>query len=314
MLLSRRLMPSMQELVAFEAAGRHGNFTKAAEELALTQSAVSKQVSKLEETLGVVLFDRSKGRLVLTKPGQAYLGEMRQVLASFEGATYSVIASSGAGDMLDLAVLPTFASRWLIPRLPKFQASHAGVTINITTEAKPFDFSEKPADVAIHYGAPNWPHAEMTYLCDEAVVAVASPDYVARLGLTEAGDLLGATLLQMATRPNLWEHWFAMTGVVHPHPYRGPLMDQFASTLEAAAAGMGVALVPTFLVERELSEGQLRVLFGRPLPGTGAYYAVVPLDKRHEPLPAAFVAWLVEEAASSARARRAMNGALDETR
>jgi LysR family glycine cleavage system transcriptional activator len=303
MLLSRRLTPSIQELIAFEAAGRHGSFTKAAEELALTQSAVSKQVGKLEEALGVVLFDRSKGRLVLTKPGQAYLAEMRPVLAAFEGATYSIIASSGGGDTLDLAVLPTFASRWLIPRLPKFLAAHPGVTLNIATESKPFDFTETTVDVAIHYGAPNWAHADLTHLCDEAVVAVASPAYAAQLNLNAPDTLKGATLLQQTTRPNLWEHWFSMMGIDHPHPYRGPLLDQFATILEAAVAGMGVALVPVFLVERELKEGLLRVLFGLPLPSGGAYYAVVPLAKRHEPLPAAFVKWLVVEADLSVRAR-----------
>ena len=294
--LSRSLMPSLQELTTFEAAARHGNFTMAADELALTQSAVSKQVRQLEETLGVVLFDRTKGRVTLTRLGERYMRSARRILREYETETHSIIAAAGSESALRLAVLPTFASRWLIPRLPEFLAEHPDVTVMVSTEPEPFDFSEKVVDVAIHYGAPNWPHGETVYLCHESIVAVSSPAYVEARGLRKAGDLAGATLLQQASRPSLWQEWFHACGAEHPHPYRGPLFDQFAMTSQAAAAGMGVALVPTFLIEQELASGQLVALKEPAYKGNGAYYVVTPLQVQHAPLVAAFVTWIRQEA------------------
>ncbi|RIX99706.1 LysR family transcriptional regulator [Aureimonas flava] len=295
--LARSLMPSLQELTTFEAAARHGNFTMAAAELALTQSAVSKQVRQLEETLGVVLFDRTRGRITLTRLGERYMRSARRILRQYETETHGIISAAGAESALRLAVLPTFASRWLIPRLPEFLALHPDVTISMTTEPEPFDFGDKAVDVAIHYGAPNWPHGEPVFLCRESIVAVASPRYVREFAIATAADLAGATLLQQASRPSLWHEWFQARGAAHPHPYRGPLFDQFAMTSQAAVAGMGVALVPTFLVETELASGQLAVLDEPPLPGSGAYYVVTPLRLQHTPLIAAFVDWLIGKTA-----------------
>ena len=296
MLLSRTLMPSLQELTAFEAVGRHASFTKAADELALTQSAVSKQIRQLEDTLGVFLFNRVKGRVVLTTLGAQYISSARRILQDYESATHAVIASGGSESTLKIAVLPTFASRWLIPRLPPFLANHPAVTINVTTEPSPFDFAEKAVDIAIHYGTPNWAQAEATYLCDETIIAVTSPAYARARRLKKAVDLEKATLLQQAARPNLWQQWFAMSGFDHPHPFRGPIFDQFSMTSQAAVAGMGVALVPKFVVEAELREGQLQKLNEPSLRGFGGYYAVVPLRMQRDPLVAAFVDWLVNVA------------------
>jgi len=291
--LSRSLMPSLQELTTFEAAARHGSFTTAAAELSLTQSAVSKQIRQLETTLGVVLFDRTKGRITLTRLGEQYMRSVRRILDRYETETHAIIAAAGAQSSLRLAVLPTFASRWLIPRLPRFLARHPDVTLGMQTEPEPFDFAEKAVDAAIHYGAPNWPHAEATYLCHESIVAVSSPDYARRKSLRRGSDLGEATLLQQASRPSLWQEWFDACGVEHPHPYRGPLFDQFAMTSQAAVAGMGVALVPTFLVEQELSDGSLVALDEAPFAGVGAYYVVTPLRVQHTPLVTAFVDWIV---------------------
>ncbi|MGI6247401.1 MAG: LysR substrate-binding domain-containing protein [Pseudochelatococcus sp.] len=292
MAFSRSLMPSFQELTAFEAAARHGNFTRAAEELALTQSAVSKQIRQLEETLGIVLFDRTKGRVTLTSTGEHYLRSVRRILRDYELETHAIVAAAGGGTTLTVAVLPTFASRWLIPRLPDFIAAHPSLTVNLMSEPRPFDFSEKSVDVAIHYGAPTWPHGEATYLCHENIIAVANPGHVRERGLRETPDLREATLLQQASRPGLWRHWFDAVGADHPHPYRGPMFDQFAMTIQAAMAGMGVALVPSFLVEQELADGRLVKLSETPYAGPGAYYVVTPLKTQHNPLVGAFIAWI----------------------
>jgi LysR family glycine cleavage system transcriptional activator len=296
MSLPRTLMPSLNELAAFEAAGRHESFTRAAEELALTQSAISKQVRQLEETLGVVLFNRVKGRVVLTTLGCQYIRFARNVLLECEAATHAVIASGGSQATLRIAVLPTFASRWMIPRLPSFLVNHPSLTVSLRSETEPFDFESTPVDVAIHYGGPSWAGANATYLFDEVLVAVTSPDYAASLDLTEPADLLRAALLQQATRPSLWGQWFQAAAIDHPYPYRGMTFDQFSMASQAAATGLGVALMPAFLIERELEEGRL-VQIGQPLAlSEAAYYAVAPLEKEHDPLVLSFIRWLVESA------------------
>lgn len=304
MAMSRTLMPSIQEMTAFEAAGRHGSFTRAADELSLTQSAISKQVRQMEDTLGVVLFERTRGRVVLTVAGRALLPSAGKLLQDYATATHSVMALAGGGMTLRLGVLPTFAARWLIPRLPGFLSRQPDVTVSLVTEPEPFDLAARSVDAAIHFGKPSWPQAECIYLCDEAVMAVASPGYAKRHALVRPSDLARATLLQQSSRPALWRDWFAACGFEHPHPLRGPLFDQFAMTGEAAKAGLGVALVPSFLVERELEDGSLIGIAAPLFAGSGAYHVVVPAGRRHEPTVAAFVDWLVAEAAASSMARR----------
>lgn len=306
MSLSRTQMPSLQELTAFEVAGRHGSFTRAAEELSLTQSAVSKQIRELEATLGVALFERVKGRVLLTQAGREFLGSVRGILIEYAAAAHSVIAASGSEQTLRLRVLPTFATRWLVPRLPDFLREFPGLNLQLVTASASFDMGAAGVDVAIYFGQPNWAQVEVTRLCEESVVAVASPDYIRRLRIERTHDLARATLLQQASRPNLWREWMAGMGIDHPNPMRGPLFDQFAMTCEAAVAGLGVALMPDFLVERELNNGSLVPVADAPsMRGTGAYYVIVPLGRQREPAVMGFIDWLVEQAASSMRTRMA---------
>ncbi|TNC14501.1 LysR family transcriptional regulator [Methylobacterium terricola] len=305
MAIPRTMMPSIQELTAFEAAGRHGSFTRAADELSLTQSAISKQIRQLEDTLGVVLFERVKGKVVMTVAGRAFLPSATKILGDYATATHAVMASAGSAATLKLGVLPTFAVRWLIPRLPAFLSRHPEITVNVVTAPEPFDLVARSVDAAIHFGEPNWAQAECVYLCDEAVVAVATPDYIRRHALSGPADIVRATLLQQASRPGLWRDWLAAAGLTHPYPFRGPLFDQFAMTSEAARAGLGVALLPSFLVEQELCDGSLVTFDAPPIPTSGAYYVAIPLGRRRDPTVGALVDWLVEQAAASAAARRA---------
>lgn len=296
MSFSRRLMPSLQELAAFEAAARHGSFTQAAEELSLTQSAISKQVRQVEEALDVVLFERIHRGVILTVAGRSYFAVAQEVLRRLESSTHAIIASGGSSSVLNLAVLPTFAARWLIPRLPRFTKFRPGTTINLATRIEPFDLEGTPFDLAIHYGLPNWPNARMELLFDEVVVPVASRAYRDRLRPFRIRDLDRAVLLQLTTRPALWGDWFAIAEAECSHPFRGPLFDQFSMTVQAAIASMGVALVPKFLVEEEVADGRLVVLFDRPMRGSGAYYAVIPTAKRRDPLVQRFLHWLIGQA------------------
>lgn len=293
MALSRSLMPSLQELTAFEAAGRHKNFTTAADELSLTQSAISKQIKNLETTLGVVLFNRAKGRVELTPQGERYLQSVRRILYDYETETHSIIASSGSETTLRIASIPTLAARWLIPNLPQFMDQHPAITVEVTTELNPFDFNENPVDLALHYGAPVWPYGELIYMCHDAIIAVGSPNYMKKRVVKHADDLGKTVLLQQSTRPHMWQEWSEKVGCTLTNPYRGPIFDQFSMTIQAAAAGMGMALVPTFLVQEELRNGLLIALDEAPQFSSGAYYVVIPYRSRHNPAIDPFVKWVI---------------------
>ncbi|MBV8752643.1 MAG: LysR family transcriptional regulator [Hyphomicrobiales bacterium] len=295
----RRLMPSVQELSAFEAAARHGNFSRAADELALTQSAISKQVSHLEARLGVTLFEREGRRVILTDQGRDFREAARDLLDRFATATLAVMASAGSESTLNVAVLPTLAAKWLMPRLPRFHEENAQISLNFTTRLEPFDFAGTSFHAALHYGEPYWPGAETVHLFDEIVVPVASRGYRERLRLREPDDLKRADLLHLSTRPHLWSAWFEMTGVRCDYPLRGAVFDQFSHTAAAAVAGLGVALLPRFLIDDEIVAGKLLILFDRSMPGQGAYYGVVPKNKRSEPAVAKFMAWIKREAERS---------------
>ncbi|MGO4172052.1 LysR family transcriptional regulator [Bosea sp. TAF32] len=293
----RLTVPSLSALAAFEAAARHGSFTRAAEELNLTQGAVSRQVAHLEGALGVSLFERIKKRVSLTAAGAAYAAEVREGLSRLAAATVSTMAFRGAAGVLNLAILPTFGTRWLIPRLPRFIEAHPGITINFATKLVPFDFTREPLDAAIHFGDPVWPGARLHRLMGEEIVPVASPALVARFGLAEAADMLKAPLLQQSTRPRAWANWLEQQGLPPQRALMGPRFEQFAMVSQAAVAGLGLAIVPRFLVEEELRSGALVIPVDRSLVGQEGYYLVYPEEKAGLPAVAAFRDWLLAECA-----------------
>ncbi len=293
----RLSIPSLSALAAFEAASRHGSFTRAAEELNLTQGAVSRQVAHLEQVLGVALFQRIRKRVSLTPAGAAYATEIREGLSRLAAATVSAMAFRGATGVLHLAILPTFGTRWLIPRLPRFTERHPGITINFTTRLVPFDFSREPIDAAIHFGDPVWPGAILHRLMGEEVVPVAAPALVARIGLASPADMLRAPLLQQSTRPRAWASWLEQQGLPPERALMGPRFEQFAMVSQAAVAGLGLAIVPRFLVEEELRAGSLVIPFDRPVTGSGGYYLVYPEARAEWPAVIAFRDWLLEECA-----------------
>jgi LysR family glycine cleavage system transcriptional activator len=294
----RLSVPSLSALAAFEAAARHGSFTRAAEELNLTQGAVSRQVGHLEKTLGIALFERVRKRVALTATGAVYATEIRDGLSRLAAATVSAMAFRGGAGVLHLAILPTFGTRWLIPRLPRFTEAHPGITINFATKLVPFDFSREPIDAAIHFGDPVWPGAKLHRLMGEEVVPVAAPALVARIGLAEPADMLRAPLLQQSTRPRAWANWLEQQGLPPQRALMGPRFEQFAMVSQAAVAGLGIAIVPRFLVEEELRSGALVIPVDRPVTGSGGYYLVYPEAKETLPAVAAFRDWLLGECGS----------------
>jgi len=289
----RGFLPNIGNLLAFEATARHGSMSRAAEELSLTQSAISRQIQQLEDSLGVSLFRRTRQRVMLTDVGRMYASHVRNTLTELSDATHQTIALSGTSGVLNLAVLPTFGTRWLIPRIPEFFARHPDATVNFGVRLVPFDFTAEPFDAAVHFGQPHWPGAVCELLRHEEVVPVCSPAYRERENIRSPEDLTRAMLLQQATRPTAWAEWLSSIGVEVGNPLRGPRFEQFAMVAQAAAAGLGAALVPNFLIADELASGRLEILFPHSLVSGGAYYLVYPEHKAEAPLVRSFRDWIM---------------------
>jgi DNA-binding transcriptional LysR family regulator len=294
---ARRHLPATATLQAFEAAARLGSFTMAARDLALTQSAVSRQIRALEDSVGQALFFREKQTVRLTPVGHAYAAEIRRALAIISAATIGCRVNPGGG-VLNLAVLPTFGTRWLAPRLARFNDQHPGITLSLTTRLAPFDFDLDSVDLAIHFGRPHWPGGELLALMPEAVLPVCSPGLRDRLGFVAPADLLRAPLIKLASRADAWPRWFAHHGIDQA-PGAAMLIDQFATAAQLAMAGAGVALMPTFLIVDELAQGQLvTAIATEPSHSEEGYHLVWPVGRRDYPPLVAFRAWICAEAAN----------------
>src|SRR5258708_7574793 len=213
MTLSRRVLPDLVAVQAFECAARHGSFTRAGQELNLTQSAISRQIGDLEKHLGARLFERIRQRVVLSDDGRRFLPEARKVLQQTEQMMLRAMSSADARHSLSIAALPTFGSRWLSPRLFDFLRQHPGTILNVGARSSPFDFNEENFDLAIHYGQPIWAGGTCTYLCSESILPVASPALLRPGSRLAPADLLELSLLHLATRPKLWSQWFELAGL-----------------------------------------------------------------------------------------------------
>ena len=296
MVYARRFLPPMSLLCAFEAASRHQSFTAAASELHLTQSAVSRQIRALEGLLGSELFTRERQTVRLNRAGEAYAREIRSALDKVATATLWFKANPQGG-VLNIAILPTFGTRWLAPRLPQFIAENPGITINLTTRPEPFDFRAESTDAAIHFGAPFWPGAELDLLMGETVAPVCSPALRDSCKFSVASDIAAAPLLHLQSRPHAWERWFRVMGATATNE-RGMWVDQFALAAQAAISGLGVALLPLFLIEAELGRGDLVMAIDAPMENEEKYYLAWPPGQAHYHPLQAFRAWLRRAAQS----------------
>ena len=291
----RRLLPSIASLRALEALDRLGSASAVAEELALTQGAVSRQLQALEEQLGVELVQRSRRRLALTPEAQDYAAEIRQALTRIANASLRLQAAP-VGGTLNLAILPTFGMRWLVPRLPQFARLHPDVTLNMTTRLVPFNFASEPFDAALHFGSGDWPGTGRMLLRHESVLPVAAPTLLPSGPPDDPRALLRLPLLHIQTRPRAWTDWFAAQGVAIDRPVPGTIHDQFSTITQAALHGLGVALMPDYLVEQDIATGRLMPAYGTPVEASGAYYLIWPLDHARNPSLTAFRDWLATKA------------------
>ncbi len=260
----------------------------------MTQSAVSRQLQKLEAQIDIALFDRKRKRVKLTAAGEIYLEEIQAALKQIANVTLR-LKSNPEGGSLNLAILPTFGTRWLAPRLNDFLKKNSGVTINLSTRLVPFNFDSEAMDAAIYFGSPAlWPECEYQKIMDEAILPACAPILLASMPITTPADLLKLPLLHLQTRPSAWQQWMKAHQVESSN-LTGMFFDQFAMMSNAATQGVGVALLPQFLIESELLEGQLVSAYGDAASSQGSYYLVWPKQKAHYRPLIRFRTWLASQ-------------------
>jgi LysR family glycine cleavage system transcriptional activator len=310
----RRRLPPLNALRAFEAAARHLNFSRAADELSVTPGAVSQQIQNLEDYVGVALFKRTPKGLLLTDPAQIALPALREAFDRLAEAA-SMLTAAVDGRRLTVTVPPSFASKWLLPRLGAFEALHPDVDVWVSAGMELTDFASGEVDLAIRYGAGRYPGLEVIRLMQETVIPVVSPELLADNPLEDLGDLAGAVLLHDGS-PDAdescpdWTMWLAARGVRGVDGSRGPRFNQSSLVIEAAVGGRGVALAKRALAQADLEAGRLVSPFQISTAVDFAYYAVYPKAKGRLPQVKAFVSWLVGEAeAHDAFLRTMDNGA-----
>lgn len=291
----RRKIPSNTSLMAFEAAARHGSFARAANELSLTEGAISRQIGRLEALLGVMLFERIGNRVRLLPNGERYAGQVREMLDRLDRDSQYLMGQPSDGASLDIAAIPTFALRWLIPRLSRFRHKHPNITVHLAERMEPFVLAESGFDAAIHFEHPAWTGMRTHPLLNEVLVPVCHPDLVSDGEGINTLDTLPR--LHRRQNPEAWQRYAQETGISLTNPAIGARYDLHAMLIEAALAGLGVALVPRLYVETELAQGRLVAPWpeGKTIAKTFCLILPEPLGLSGKPIQV-FAQWIIEEA------------------
>jgi LysR family glycine cleavage system transcriptional activator len=294
-----RQLPPLNALRAFEAAARHLSFTRAAEELHVTQAAISHQVKALEAFLGLPLFRRFNRRLVLSEAGQNYLPALRDSFDQMASATLRLRQDDASGQ-LKVSTLQSFGAKWLLPRLPRFRDRAPGIDVMVSTSSHMIDFSREDFDVAIRFGRGVYPDLEVVHLMGDVTFPVCAPRLLeSGQGLRRPSDLRHHTLLHDSVSPEEetpnWRLWVETAGVEDINVERGPGYSDSAMVLQAAIAGQGVALGRRSLVVEDLRAGHLVRPFGPALPTRFSYYLVCPKMTAERAKVRAFREWLLDE-------------------
>ena len=289
----RRKIPSNSALIAFEASARHGSFARAADELALTEGAISRQIGRLEAFLGVTLFERVGNRVRLLPNGERYAAQVRESLDRLERDSQYLMGQPSDAASIDVATIPTFAARWLIPRLVRFQERHPSIVVHLAERMEPFVLAGSGFDAAIHYEHAAWTGMRTHPLLHETLVPVCHP---ALLGEGEVA-LDDLPRLHRRQNPDAWQRYAHETGIALTNPAIGARYDLHIMMIEAALAGLGVALVPRLYVEAELAEGRLVAPWpeGRSISKTFCLILPEPIRLSQGPVQA-FANWLLSEA------------------
>lgn len=291
----RRKIPSSAALTAFEAAARHGSFARAAEELSVTEGAISRQIGRLEAFLGVTLFERVGNRVRLLPSGERYAAQVRESLDRLDRDSQYLMGQPSDGASLDIATIPTFAMRWLIPRLSRFQQKHPNITVHLADRMDPFVLAGSGFDAAIHFEHPAWTGMRIHQLLHEVLVPVCHPGLLTGRKRTATLDELPR--LHRRQNPEAWQCYSQETGITLTNPAIGARYDLHGMLIEAALAGLGVALVPSLYVETELAQGRLVAPWPHGKTVSKAFCLVLPesIELSREPIQA-FAQWILEEA------------------
>jgi LysR family glycine cleavage system transcriptional activator len=296
----RPRLPPLNNLKAFEAAARHESFTRAAEELCVTQGAVSQQVKALEEGLGLKLFNRERQRLVITEAGRDYLLTVRDALDRIAVGTERLLQRQNAG-VLTVSTSPDFAAKWLVHRLGHFAEAHSGIDLRVSATLQHVDFAREDVDLAVRHGDGNWPGLETVQLSAEQLFAVCSPKLLSgRHRLGKPADIRKFPLIHLDGRAD-WTRWLRAAGVDEGAVTHGPVLNRASMVIDAAINGQGVALARTTLAAWDLINARLVRPFPGSLPLSKTYWIICPKATSTVPKIATFRKWLQAEAAEDAR-------------
>jgi LysR family glycine cleavage system transcriptional activator len=283
-------LPPLHALRAFEAAARLESFSRAADELHVTHGAVSHQIRALEEFLGAPLFSRNGRRVVLTGDGRLFADRVRAALRDIGDAADS-LRRPGRANRLTVSLLPSFAARWLMPRIGRFMAAHPEITVNVHTSAALVDFERDEIDIAIRFGMGDWPRVEAEKFMDDEYFPVASPRFHRGRLPARPADLSQYALITSDDEP--WTPWFKAAGLKLAEP-QGPIFTDSGMVVQAAIDGRGIALVRRSIAEGGLAAGTLVRLFDVAIKASGSYYLVRPRGAAPQKV-LAFRAWMLEE-------------------
>lgn len=288
-------LPPMQALRAFEAAARTQSLTKAAQALHLTHGAISHQIKSLERDLGVQLVVRAGRGIRLTDEGERFASRVRTAFGELAAAVNEIAARANPRQ-LRVSVTPSFAARWLLPRIGRFLAAHPDVDLDVRAAMANVDFQRDDADMAIRYGYGDWPGVTALHLFDDRFFPVCSPRLAGGRLPAHPADLAKCTLLRADDEP--WKPWFEAAGLDWPEPTRGPIFNDSSHMIQAAAEGQGVALARQSLLGNDVRNGVLVRLFDIDVPAPRKFYLVYPPRMADSPKLALFRKWMNEEIAA----------------
>lgn len=294
----KRTLPPLNALRSFEASARLLSFTRAANELGVTQAAISHQVKSLEEWLGIPLFRRQNRQVLLTDPGQTYFQEVRRALDQLASGTDRLLKRDHTG-VLTVSTLISFAAKWLVPRLGRFRLRHPEIDVRISGGDHLVDFESEDVDIAIRYGRGQWTGLRVDRLFGEEIFVVCSPKLLdGPAPLRQPSDLRHHTLLHDTMRED-WQMWLRAAGLADVDPSRGYSFSHSDMLLQAAIDGHGIALGRSVLVADDLAAGRLVKPYDLSLTAESAYYVAGPESTAQRPKNIAFREWLLEESADT---------------
>ena len=300
-----RRLPPLNALKAFEAAARSESFTRAAEELNVTQGAVSHQVKALEDILGVKLFNRERQRLVITEAGREYLAVVRDALDRIAVGTERLVQRQTSG-VLTVSTSPDFAAKWLVHRLGRFAEAQPDIDLRVSATIQQVDFAREDVDLAVRHGDGNWAGLDAVRLCSEQLFPVCAPKLVSgRNRIAKAADLLKFPLLRLEDWKN-WSRWFDAAGVTAT-AVPGPVLNRASMLIDAAVDGQGIALARTTLAAWDLINGRLVKPIDVSLRLSNTYWIVGPKATSALPKIKVFREWLLAEAADDMRRLKALH-------